>query len=160
MDPLEMLLNPEESTIEVAYIYFMPYDFVWARIGLHVGDIEKTKIQFKNGEPTVVRASWHDWEKDLDYSDGKVEKFGKRPVVYNARGTHATYFNKGLHPPIMDWTWTGERWDFWNDLDVVFPWDWTKKDRKIETDSNLNGINYLTQIYQWGNQGMGPEFFH
>lgn len=60
----------------------------------------------------------------------------------------------------MDWTWTGERWDFWNDLDVVFPWDWTKEDRKIETDSNLNGINYLTQIDRWGNQGMGPEFFH
>lgn len=44
MDPLEMLLNPEKSTVEVAYIYFMPYDYVWAKIGLHVGDIEKTKI--------------------------------------------------------------------------------------------------------------------
>ena len=44
MDPLEMLLNPEESTVEIAYIYFMPYDFVWARFGLHDGDIEKTKI--------------------------------------------------------------------------------------------------------------------
>ena len=28
MDPLEMLLHPEETTIEASYVYFMPYDYV------------------------------------------------------------------------------------------------------------------------------------
>lgn len=108
----------------------------------------------------MVRASYHADTHDIDYTSRKVEKFGKRPMVYNARGTHATYLKKGLQLINLDWTCIGEHWDFWNDLDVVFPWDWTKEDRVIETDSNLNGINYLTQIYLWGNLGMGPEFLH
>lgn len=28
MDPLEMLLNPEESEVQVRYAYFFPYDYV------------------------------------------------------------------------------------------------------------------------------------
>ena len=155
IDPLEMLLNPEETTVEVSYIYFMPYDYVQWQIGFHVGDLEKTKVQFDKGVPTLVRASYHDSEKIKPYAE--VEKFGTHPVVYNARGTHATFFSRGIHPPIMDWTWNDDKWDFWKDLDVVFPWDWVKEDRLIKTDSNLNGINYLTQVFRWGNQGIGPE---
>ena len=42
MDPLEMLLNPDQSKIEVYYIYFFPYDWVKYRLGNHVGDVERT----------------------------------------------------------------------------------------------------------------------
>ena len=62
-DPLEMLLNPEANPIEVAYIYFMPYDQVRFRLDNHVGDIEKTKVQFVNGEPTVVDTSFHQFHR-------------------------------------------------------------------------------------------------
>ena len=158
MDPLEMLLNPEDTAIEASYIYFMPYDHVKEGMGNHVGDIEKTKVDFIKGKPTKVRASYHDWEDIKDYAD--VEKTGDtHPVVYNAEGTHATYFSSGYHPiPIMDWTCKNERWDFWQDLDFVFPWDWISNERVIKTDDEiLNGVNYLTELYWWGNKGMGKS---
>ena len=69
MEPLEMLLNPEDTTIEASYIYFFPFDSVPFGLGNHVADLEKTKVIFKNGEPTKVRASYHDWEHIRDYSD-------------------------------------------------------------------------------------------
>ena len=47
----------------------------------------------------------------------------------------------------------------WLDLDPIFPWDWNKKEREIGTDSNVNGVNYLTHVYYWGNAGEGPEIF-
>lgn len=42
VDPLEMLLNPEqeESVIEVAYIYFFAYDQKSVGLGNHIGDLE------------------------------------------------------------------------------------------------------------------------
>ena len=33
-----------------------------------------------------------------------------------------------------------------------------KDERKIKTDNNLNGINYLTEVHVWGNAGDGPGF--
>ena len=41
-------------------------------------------------------------------------------------------------------------------MDIIFPWDWTKAERQIDSDNNLQGVNYLTQVYYWGNEGMGP----
>ena len=53
-----------------------------------------------------------------------------------------------------------ERWNLWLDIDPIFPWDWTKDDRLIGTDSNINGANYLTQLYYWGNEESdGIELF-
>ena len=46
MDPLEMLLNPEDSFLEVSYLYFHPYDWVRWKLGNHVGDIENTEVYF------------------------------------------------------------------------------------------------------------------
>ena len=84
-----------------------------------------------------------------------MEKYGKHPVVYNARGTHATFFDKGVQWKYTDWTSEKVRWDLWHDLDVIFPWDWIKEDRQIVSDNNLNGVNYLTQVFRWGNVGIG-----
>ena len=111
-------------------------------------------------QPTIVRASYHDWEHIKDYTDSHVKKMdgSVRPIVWNARGTHATYFSPGRHPPIFDWSSSDTAWDLWLSLDMVFPWDWIDGHRfNIETDSNLEGLNYLTQVYKWGNKGMGIE---
>ena len=155
MDPLEMLLNPEESSVEVSYVYFMAYDSVEWGIDFHVGDIEKTKVQFTKGQPTHVIPSFHAWEKNKEWD--QVQKLGKHPVVYNARGTHATYFTAGEQVPTLDWTYPKEAWNFWHNLDVIFPWDYTKDDFKIKTDSNLNGLNYLTEVNRWGNEARGQK---
>ena len=59
--------------------------------------------------------------------------------------------------PTLDWTYPVEAWDFWKNLDVIFPWDYIKDDRKIQTDSNIDGINYLTQVNYWGNAARGQK---
>ena len=51
MDPLEMLLNPDESEVEVFYYLFYHYDKVSWDIQSHVGDIECVHMIFKNGVP-------------------------------------------------------------------------------------------------------------
>lgn len=93
MDPLEMLLNPEDTTIEVSFIPFMPYDWVKWGVGNHMGDTEHTAMEFVNGVPSNVTAHYHEFYNTKDYA--KVEKHGDHPVTYNARGTHATYFKHG-----------------------------------------------------------------
>ena len=153
MDALEMLLNPEESTVEASYVYFFAYDATPEAVGHHVADLEHTHVFFEKGIPKQVQVSWHSSDSTYDWSE--MTKVNGHPVVFNARGTHATYKDQGLH--LTDWTEMKEAWDMWLGLDVLFPWDWNNKDRVISTDSNINGLNYLTQVRRWGNAAMGPE---
>lgn len=71
------------------------------RFGNHVGDWEHTAIRFHNGIPKAVFFSEHNFGSA--YSYGAVEKFGKRPIIYSATGTHAMYATSGLHPYILPW---------------------------------------------------------
>lgn len=122
MDPLEMYLNPEDCEIEADYMYWMPYDWVKYMLDNHIGDIEHTHVYFNKGEPTDVYASYHASDQTKPWD--KVEHYGDHPVVYNARGTHATYFQDGRIPGFeLDKTCRAARWDFWKQLDVIFPWD-------------------------------------
>ena len=57
-------------------MYFMPYDFVWERIDVHVADIERTILRFVGGEPSTVTAPYHSWRHTVDYRDKKLEKYG------------------------------------------------------------------------------------
>ena len=101
----------------------------------------------------MVRNSFHNWEHDHDWHDNII-KVGGHPHVFNARGTHATYIEQGLHT--VDYTAMVERWDLWRNLDVIFPWDWNSEKRVIKSDNNLDGVNYLTNVWFWGNAGTGP----
>ncbi len=122
----------------------------------HFGDIEHTRIEFENGLPTVVHAFWHGHDDMRAFND--IERLDKHPITYNAAGTHATYYTSGLQLPKFDWTFTGVNWDFWKCLDIVFPWDYTSDRFQISTNSNLNGMNYMTQVFRWGNESMGLKF--
>lgn len=62
---------------------------------MHVGDIERTVVTFTKGQPTEVCAHKHSTWETRDWAD--VSKLGKHPIVYNAAGTHATYFGPGIH---------------------------------------------------------------
>ena len=104
-----------------------------------------------------MTAHKHDTEASRKYKN--VEKTGVRPVVYNAMGTHATYFEKGWFWGLTDRTCKREKWDFWKNMDVIFPWDWTSDQYVIHSDNELDGMNYLTQVHRWGNKGRGRMFF-
>jgi hypothetical protein len=71
-----------------------------ANVGLHEGDWEMVQLRLDaDGAPDYAvynqhkkaqRRPWDRVEKDKDNSD--------RPVVYVARGSHASYFERGVHP--------------------------------------------------------------
>jgi len=51
-------------------------------------------------------------------------------------------------------------WDLQKSLDVILPFDWIADDRKInKPGSNIDGLNYLLEVYQWGNEGDGHTIF-
>jgi len=159
-DPLYMLLNPEDFTIQVFYIYFFPYDWVKYGFGNHVGDIEHTNIIFEKLVPTRLYVSEHSWETIVNWGDPSIEMDGNHPVTYNARGTHATYLSGGwqwyAEHTIFDVCGQGQMWDLQQTLEIIFPWEYLTED-KICTAEGWEGINWLTQIYQWGNEGTGLE---
>ena len=157
-DPLEMLLNPELHEIEVTYFLFFAYDAVSWHIDEHVGDIERAVITYKNSKPETVTAHYHSNHTTRQY-DG-VAKMGRRPLLFNARGTHATYFDEGIHGPQLDFVKALDKWDLWKNLDVIFPWDFTKEERIIKTDSDINGLNYLLQVRHYGNKSDDNKHIH
>lgn len=97
-DPMQIMLDPLNNKIHVFYIYFFPYDHVKKiyHLGNHVGDIEQTNIVFENGVPVEITADYHSWYTTLPWGDPQIEMYGNHPVVYNARGTHSTWFSAGI----------------------------------------------------------------
>ncbi|MEU0466564.1 hypothetical protein ABZ215_21390 [Amycolatopsis sp. NPDC006131] len=77
----------------------------------HEGDWERVAVQLRNGEPVAVTFFGHGAEPcsvpwaDLDHDDG-------HPVVYSAKGSHASYPSKGWHVSgaTFDWTSQGNLW--------------------------------------------------
>jgi hypothetical protein len=72
--------------------------------GLHEGDWEMIQLRLEadNAEPDLAVYAQHTAAESRPW--GQVEKVGERPVVYPARGSHASYFHAGIH-------WTGHWFD-------------------------------------------------
>jgi hypothetical protein len=45
-------------------------------------------------------------------------------------------------------------WDLQLSLEIIFPWEYLTED-KMCTSQGWEGVNWLTQIHQWGNNGEG-----
>lgn len=52
-------------------------------------------IRFEWGKPKSIWYSQHEYGEAFEFD--AVEKIGKRPVVYSARGSHANYPTVGNH---------------------------------------------------------------
>jgi hypothetical protein len=63
--------------------------------GLHEGDWEMIQLRMHDGEPDVAVYAQHTHAQKRAWKD--VEKADGRPVVYVARGSHASYFSAGFH---------------------------------------------------------------
>lgn len=126
--PAILVVVPKENGIVDAFWFFF-YSFnlgqkvFGIRFGNHVGDWEHTLIRFRDGKPTQVFLSehnfgeayaWHALEKYLPnpegdgtlmgtWSNSTAAQMATRPVVYSAVGSHAMYATPGLHPYILPW---------------------------------------------------------
>lgn len=112
------------GNVDAFYMYFYAFNggpFVIDQIvGNHVGDWEHTMVRFANGVPQAVWYSQHSFGEAFTYN--AVEKQGKRPVSYSAKGSHANYAITGTHDhtipglnlvvgPLEDYCDQGTLWD-------------------------------------------------
>jgi hypothetical protein len=63
--------------------------------GLHEGDWEMVQLRMHDDEPDLAVYAQHTHAEKRVWRD--VEKAGTHPVVYVARGSHASYFERGFH---------------------------------------------------------------
>jgi len=56
---------------------------------------EHNMVRFKNGLPQAVWFSQHDYGLAISYE--AVQKIGKRPVAFSAKGSHANYLTAASH---------------------------------------------------------------
>jgi hypothetical protein len=63
--------------------------------GLHEGDWEMVQLRMHDDEPDVAVYAQHVYAEKRAWPD--VEREDGRPVVYVARGSHASYFEAGFH---------------------------------------------------------------
>ncbi|OBT49315.1 hypothetical protein VE00_00370 [Pseudogymnoascus sp. WSF 3629] len=92
--------------VDVFYTYFYSFNLgptvLGQRLGNHVGDWEHNMIRFHSGVPEAIWFSQHGGGQAFAYD--AVEKIGKRPVGYSARGTHANYASPGRHDMLLPGT--------------------------------------------------------
>lgn len=98
-------VNKGHGIVDAFWFFFYSFNLgnvvLNVRFGNHVGDWEHTAIRFHHGKPKAVFFSEHNFGSAYSYD--AVEKFGKRPVIYSAYGTHAMYATPGTHPYILPW---------------------------------------------------------
>ncbi|KFZ01324.1 hypothetical protein V501_10084 [Pseudogymnoascus sp. VKM F-4519 (FW-2642)] len=126
------------SVVDVFYTYFYSFNLgptvLGQQLGNHVGDWEHNMIRFVDGFPEAMWFSQHGGGQAFAYS--AVEKIGKRPVGYSAKGTHANYASPGRHDLLLpgthlpfdllltDYSSNGTLWDptlnaFWYTYDAI-----------------------------------------
>jgi Vacuolar protein sorting-associated protein 62 len=73
-----------------------PQDRGVVRTGRHVGDWEFVQVRLDGrSRPRAVTFAQHKWAEKCGWSE--VEHLGGAPVVYVARGSHASYPRRGTH---------------------------------------------------------------
>jgi Vacuolar protein sorting-associated protein 62 len=92
-------LRPGDDADWLQYWFFYFYDdpTLIANLGAHEGDWEMIQLRIPHGaaEPDTAVYAQHAYASRSEWRD--VEKVGDRPVVYPARGSHASYFKAGLY---------------------------------------------------------------
>ncbi len=85
------------------FYYFNDYALLWQ--GLHEGDWEMIQLRLgASGEPDAATYAQHKRGERCAWAE--VEKQEGAPIVYSARGSHASYFRRGNHAtevPVVGW---------------------------------------------------------
>ncbi|OJD10550.1 hypothetical protein AJ78_08470 [Emergomyces pasteurianus Ep9510] len=100
-----IVVDKGNSVVDAFWFYFYSFNLgnlvLNVRFGNHVGDWEHSLVRFHNGKPKAIFFSEHSSGEAYTYD--AVEKIGKRPVIYSARGTHAMYPTPGTHAYVLPW---------------------------------------------------------
>ena len=98
-------VNKGNGIVDAFWFFFYSFNLgntvFNVRFGNHVGDWEHSMVRFHHGKPKAVFFSEHNFGSAYGYD--AVEKIGKRPVIYSAKGTHAMYSTPGLQPYVLPW---------------------------------------------------------
>jgi hypothetical protein len=97
----------KEGALWLQYWFFYYYNNkAFLYMGLHEGDWEMAQLRLgADGKPDVATYAQHSHGERCDWADVETEEGpeGPVPVVYSARGSHASYFRPGtyLQAPIV-----------------------------------------------------------
>ena len=89
------------------FYFYNDYNLIGPLIkaGLHEGDWEMIQLRLVLGGQVPDLAVYAQHKHAGQRPWNQVERVGDQPVVYPARGSHASYFSSGVH-------WTGDWFDF------------------------------------------------
>jgi hypothetical protein len=90
--------DPDSGQLWLQYwLWYIYNDYHLAfNVGLHEGDWEMVQLGMDGEQPTVAVYAQHDQAERRDWSLVRKTPDG-RPVVFSARGSHASYFEPGLY---------------------------------------------------------------
>jgi hypothetical protein len=117
------------------------------KAGLHEGDWEMIQIRLRDEQPDRAVYAQHKGGESRDWRQVDLVPGTERPIVYVARGSHASYFEPGTH-------WTGAWFDYADGkrrspdqtveivADGTPEWDWVRWPGTWG-DTRASGINPL-----------------
>lgn len=148
--------------VDAFYMYFYAFNqgnqVFGMDVGCHVGDWEHNMIRFNNGQPEAIWYSQHATGQAFTYA--AVEKEGKRPIVYSAKGSHANYTTPGsrshsiphLNLPfglILDHCDRGRLWD---PILSAYMYSYNPSDKTFTPAPGYNPVGFLKFRGRWGDQ--------
>ena len=88
-----------DGDIWLQYWYFYIYNDAnfGSRVDLHEGDWEMVQFLTRGGEPVSAVYAQHAYAEQRDYAEVCIDDQLGCPIIYAARGSHASYFEAGLH---------------------------------------------------------------
>jgi hypothetical protein len=89
------------------FYFYNDYNLIgnFLKAGLHEGDWEMIQIRLKGETPDLAIYAQHTEAESRAWSQVDIVPGTQRPLVYVARGSHASYFEPGRH-------WTGHWFDY------------------------------------------------
>lgn len=100
-----LTVDKGNGIVDAFWFYFYSFNLgpvvLDVRFGNHIGDWEHCLVRFHKGQPKALFFSAHSGGEAYSYE--AVEKIGRRPVIYSAKGTHAMYATPGIHSYALPW---------------------------------------------------------
>jgi hypothetical protein len=89
------------------FYFYNDYNLIGTFLGagLHEGDWETVQIRLKDEKPDLAVYAQHSTAESRKWAQVDLVPGTRRPLVYIARGSHASYFEPGRH-------WTGHWFDY------------------------------------------------